>query len=64
MADALCKSTGSLSANFDKAGIAGDLIECWQGALRLREKLVVEVSFELQESVIDAEAIVFHAAFK
>jgi hypothetical protein len=60
VADTLGKSAGSLAANFDKAGIAGDLVQRWQSALRFGQEFVVQVGFELQESVVDAEAIVLH----
>lgn len=64
MANAFGKSAGPLSANFDEAGIAGDLIESWQSALGLGQQFVVQVRFELQESVVDAETVVFHAALE
>lgn len=64
MADAFGESAGALTADFDEAGIAGDLVERGQGALRLGQKLMIQVGFELQESVVDAEAVVLHAAFE
>lgn len=64
MSDTLCKSAGSLAANLDETGIAGDLIECWQSSLRFGQELVVQVGFELQQSIVDAEAVVFHASLE
>jgi len=64
VANAFGECAGSLAANFDKAGIAGDLVECWQGTLRFGQQLVIQVGFKLQESVVDAEAVVLHAALE
>ena len=54
MANAFGQCAGALAANLDEAGIAGDLVERGQGALRLGQKFVVQIGFELQESVVDA----------
>lgn len=64
MANAFGESAGSLAADVDEARIAGDLIERRQGALRLGQQFVIEVGFELQQSVVDAEAVVLHAALE
>ena len=64
MADAFGESAGSLAADLDEAGIAGNLIERRQCALRFGQQFVVQVGFKLQESVVDAQAIVLHAAFE
>ena len=64
MADALGEGAGALAANFDEAGIAGDLIERGESALGLGEELAVELGLELEEGVIDAQAVVFHAALE
>jgi hypothetical protein len=45
--NALGKSAGSLAANFDKARITGDLVECGQSSLRFGQEFVVQVSFEV-----------------
>jgi hypothetical protein len=64
VADALGEGASALAANVDEARIAGDLVERGQGALRFGQQFVVQVRFELQERVVDAEAVVLHAALK
>ena len=64
MTNAVGKSAGALPADINKAGIACDLIQSGQGALRLWQQFVIEVGFKLQKSIVDAQTVVFHAAFK
>ncbi len=64
MTNAFGQGAGALPSDFDEAGVAGDLIECGKSALRLGQKLVVQVGFELQQGVVDAEAVVLHAALE
>lgn len=62
--DAFGEGACALAANIDKAGISGDLVESGQSALRLGQELVVEIGFELQKSVVDAETVILHTAFE
>jgi len=55
MADAFGEGTRALPRDVDKMGIAGDLIEHRQNALRLRQKAAVEIGFKLQQGVIDSQ---------
>ena len=64
VADAFGEIAGALAANFDEAGIAGDLIQRGQGSLRFGEEVAVQVGLELQQRIVNAEAVVFHAAGK
>jgi len=64
VADAFGQGPGALASDFDEAGIVGDLVEGAEGALRLGKQLAVELGLELEEGVIDAEAVVFHAALE
>jgi hypothetical protein len=64
VADAFGQRTGSLTADLDEAGIAGDLVERWEGTLWFGQEFVVQVGFELQEGVVDAEAVVLHSPLK
>jgi len=64
MADPFGEGAGALAANFDEAGVAGDLVECGESALGLGEELAVELGLKLEERVVDAEAVVFHAALE
>ena len=64
MANTFRQGAGSLTADFDEARIAGDLIQSGQGALRFGQKLVVQIGFELQESIVNAETVVLHAALE
>jgi hypothetical protein len=47
VANALREGPRTLPANLDKSGIARDLIERWQSALRFRQQFVIQVRFEL-----------------
>jgi len=64
VANAFGESAGALAADFNEAGIAGDLVECGERALRFGKKFVIQVGFKLQKSVVDAEAVVLHAALE
>jgi len=64
VSDALGHGAGTLAGDIDEAGVAGDLVEGGEGALRLGEEIAVKVGFELEEGVVDAQAVVFHAALQ
>ena len=61
MADALGEGPGALAGDVHKPRIPGDLVEDRKDALRLRQKAAVEIGFELQQSVIDSQAVIAHA---
>src|SRR5467141_3373752 len=61
VANALGERSGPLAGDVHETGITGDLIEHGQDALRFRQKAAVEIGFELQQSVVDSQAVVFHA---
>ena len=62
VADTLGEETGTLAGDFDELRVRGDLVEDGEGALWFGEELAIQIGFELQECVVDAQAIVFHAA--
>src|SRR6266403_488159 len=61
MADALGEGTGALAGDVHEPGIAGDLVEHGQHALWFRQKAAVQIRFELQQGVVDAQTVVSHA---
>ena len=64
MADTLSQGAGALASNFDKTGVASDLVEGGQGALRFGKQFSVELGFKLKKGVVDAETVIFHAALQ
>ena len=64
MADAFGYGTSALAGDVDKAGVVRDLVQGRQGTLRFGQELAVQVRFELQQRVVDSQAIVFHAALE
>lgn len=64
VADAFGYGPGALSGDLDKTGIGSDLVESRKGSLRLGEQVAIEVGFELEKGIVDAEAVIFHAALK
>src|SRR6266478_8578346 len=60
-ADALSEGAGALAGDVHEAGIARDLIEHGQEALRFRQKTAVEIGLELQQGVVDSQPVVSHA---
>src|SRR5260370_27420434 len=61
VAEAVGEGARALAGDVHEAGIAGDLIEHGQDALRFRQKAAVEIGFELQQGVVDSQPVVFHA---
>src|SRR6266478_488588 len=61
VADALGEGTGALAGDVHEPGIAGDLVEHGQHALWFRQKAAVQIRFELQQGVVDAQTVVSHA---
>src|SRR5712691_3094389 len=61
VANALGEGAGPLPGDINKPGITRDLIEHGEDSLRFGQKTAVEVRFELQQGVVDAQAVVFHA---
>src|ERR1700687_4292951 len=61
VADAFGERAGALAGDVQEAGIAGNLVEHGQDALRFRQKAAVEIRFELQQGVVDSQPVVFHA---
>src|SRR5437773_6812753 len=57
----LGEGTGALAGDVHEPGIAGDLVKHRQHPLRFRQKAAVQIRFELQQSVVDSQAVVFHA---
>jgi len=62
MADAFGERPGPLACDIHKFRIGGNLIEHRKDALRLRQQAAIEVRFELQQSVVNAQPVVAHAA--
>src|SRR5256886_17132346 len=60
MANAFGEGPGPLSRDVHKPGVPRDLIENGQDPLWFRHKAAVEVGFELQQGVIDSQAVRFH----
>src|SRR6267154_6442045 len=60
--DALGKRPSPLAGDVYEARIAGDLVEHGQDPLRFRQKAAVQIRFELQQGVVNSQAVVFHAA--
>ena len=61
-ADAFGEGPGPLACNIHEFRIRGNLIQHGQDTLRFREQAAVEVGFELQQSVVDPQPVVAHAA--
>src|SRR4029077_11697007 len=61
MSDTLGEGSGALAGNVHESRIPGDLVEDREDALGLRQEAAVEIGFELQQSVIDSQAVVAHA---
>src|SRR5713101_3907986 len=61
VADALGEGAGALAGDVHEAGIARDLIEHGQEALRFRQKAAVKIRLELQQGVVDSQPVVSHA---
>src|SRR5207248_11325661 len=57
MANAFGEGPGPLSRDVHKPGVPRDLIENGQDPLWFRHKAAVEVRFELQQGVIDSQAV-------
>src|SRR6266571_4944529 len=64
IADAFGEGARALPGYVHKARVVGDLIQHWNDALGFRQQLAVQVGFELQQRIIDAQAIVLHPAFE
>src|SRR5712691_4226119 len=64
IADAFGEGARALPCYIHKARVVGDLIQHWNDALGFRQQLAVQVGFELQQRIIDAQAIVLHPAFE
>lgn len=54
--------TRALAGNFEDFVVTGELVEYGQQALWLGNLFVVEIAFDLQQHVVDAQAIVAHGA--
>ena len=62
--DSLGEGAGALAGYIDEAVVGGNLVEEGEKALGFGEDTFGEIGVELEESVVDAEAIVFDAALK
>lgn len=61
VADALGEGPGALPRDIDKPGISRDLVEHGKDPLWFGEEAAVEVRLELQQGVVDPQAVVFYA---
>src|SRR5712671_376954 len=61
VADTFGEGTCALAGDVHEARIAGDLVEHGQDPLRFRQKTAVQIRFELQQGVVNSQAVVFHA---
>src|ERR1700676_4142569 len=52
VADAFGYRARTLPGDVHKPGIAGDLVQCRQSALRFRKQLAIQVRFELQQRIV------------
>ena len=64
MTDFFGQGTGALAGYFDHAVVGGNLVEEGEEAGGLWEDALGEVGFELEEGVVDAEAVVLNAALE
>lgn len=64
MPEALGQGPAALAGDLDEAAVVGDLLEERQGMLGFRQFALVQVTFKLQERVVDPETVVLHAALK
>ena len=64
MPDLFGQGTGSLAGDVNHAVVGGDLVEEGEEAGWLGEDPLGEVGFELQESIVDAEAVVLDASLE
>src|SRR5712692_9212029 len=64
IADAFGEGARALPCYVHKVRVVGDLIQHRNDALRFRQQLAVQVGFELQQRIIDAQAVVLHPAFE
>ena len=62
MPDTLGERSGALAGDFYEFGVGGDLVEYGEEALGFGDEAAVEVGLELEEGVVDAEAVVLDAA--
>src|SRR5215472_5392197 len=62
VADALGQRPGALPGNVHKLRVFGDLLQHGQQALGFRKEAAVQIRFELQQGIVDAQPVVLHAA--
>src|SRR5277367_2395976 len=64
VADAFGDGAGALPSDINEARVAGDLVEGREGALGVGEEVAIEIGFELEQGIINSEAVVLHPALQ